>query len=190
MAGNNWTPCSAKSGSRTSACTVSRVTTWVCTEPSRRQSGIQLPICGRDHPSTEWEKNASAREISAAEEEVLARQESQDLEEGWVGEKPQAVVFGQTPLTVHRAWRYIRVDRKWSSLRVLRATLRRSPAIAIVRPSSTMRFRKRITLNAGPNIVRVGAINSGGTTAFCARFLNQNDKPLKGFTVSVVEAAK
>jgi hypothetical protein len=39
---------------------------------------------------------------------------------------------------------------------------------------------KRITLNAGPSIVRVGVINSGGTTAFFARFLDQNDKPLKG----------
>ena len=38
--------------------------------------------------------------------------------------------------------------------------------------------------------MRVGAINSAGTTAFCARFLDQNDKPLNGFTVSVVEAAK
>jgi len=49
---------------------------------------------------------------------------------------------------------------------------------------------KRLTLNKGPNIVRAAVINGGGATDFCARFLDAADKPLKGFTVSVVAAVK
>ena len=49
---------------------------------------------------------------------------------------------------------------------------------------------KRLTLNKGPNIVRAAVINGGGATDFCARFLDAEDKPLKGFTVSVSGAGK
>ena len=49
---------------------------------------------------------------------------------------------------------------------------------------------KRLTLNKGPNIVRAAVINGGGATDFCARFLDPEDKPLKGFTASVVDAVK
>jgi hypothetical protein len=49
---------------------------------------------------------------------------------------------------------------------------------------------KRLTLKKGPNVVRAAVINGGGATDFCARFLDAEDKPLKGFTVSVVDAAK
>lgn len=44
---------------------------------------------------------------------------------------------------------------------------------------------KRITLKKGPNIVRCAIINAGGATDFCARFLDANDRPLKGYTISV-----
>ncbi len=47
---------------------------------------------------------------------------------------------------------------------------------------------KRLTLKKGPNVVRCAIINGGGATDFCARFLDANDKPLKGFTVSVGNA--
>jgi hypothetical protein len=46
---------------------------------------------------------------------------------------------------------------------------------------------KRLTLKKGQNIVRAAVINGGGATDFCARFLDESDKPLKGFTVSVGE---
>ena len=49
---------------------------------------------------------------------------------------------------------------------------------------------KRLTLNKGPNIVRAAIINGGGATDFCARFLDADDQPLKGFTVSLVDAVK
>jgi hypothetical protein len=49
---------------------------------------------------------------------------------------------------------------------------------------------KRLMLNKGPNIVRAAIINGGGATDFCARFLDAEDKPLKGVTVSVAGAAK
>ena len=49
---------------------------------------------------------------------------------------------------------------------------------------------KRLTLNQGPNIVRAAIINGGGATDFCARFLDSEDKPIKGITVSLFEAAK
>ena len=44
---------------------------------------------------------------------------------------------------------------------------------------------KRLTLNKGPNIVRAAIVNGGGATDFCARFLDADDKPLKGYTISV-----
>jgi hypothetical protein len=44
---------------------------------------------------------------------------------------------------------------------------------------------RRLTLNKGPNIVRAAIINGGGATDFCARFLDDGDKPLKGLTVTV-----
>lgn len=49
---------------------------------------------------------------------------------------------------------------------------------------------KRLTLKKGPNVVRCAVINGGGATDFCARFLDANEKPLKGFTASVGEVAK
>ncbi len=47
---------------------------------------------------------------------------------------------------------------------------------------------KRLTLNKGPNVVRAAVINGGGATDFCARFLDDQDRPLRGFTVSVKAA--
>jgi hypothetical protein len=49
---------------------------------------------------------------------------------------------------------------------------------------------KRLTLKKGQNIVRCAVINGGGATDFCARFLDPNEKPLTGFTVSVGEVAR
>jgi hypothetical protein len=49
---------------------------------------------------------------------------------------------------------------------------------------------KRLTLNKGPNIVRAAVINSPGLSNMCARFLDAEDRPLKGFTLSVSEAGR
>jgi hypothetical protein len=49
---------------------------------------------------------------------------------------------------------------------------------------------KRLTLRKGPNVVRAAVVNGGGATDFCARFLDPDDRPLKGFTVSLVSTAK
>jgi len=49
---------------------------------------------------------------------------------------------------------------------------------------------KRLTLNKGPNIVRCAVINSPGLSNMCARFLDAEDNPLMGFTLSVGEAGK
>lgn len=49
---------------------------------------------------------------------------------------------------------------------------------------------KRITLKKGPNIVRVAVVNNGGATDFCARFLDEQGKPLKGFTISLSDSSK
>jgi hypothetical protein len=46
---------------------------------------------------------------------------------------------------------------------------------------------KRLTLKQGPNIIRAVIINGGGATDFCARFLDEDGRPLKGITVSVTE---
>jgi hypothetical protein len=44
---------------------------------------------------------------------------------------------------------------------------------------------KRLTLRKGPNVVRCAVINSPGVSAICMRFLDAEDKPLKGFTVKL-----
>lgn len=42
---------------------------------------------------------------------------------------------------------------------------------------------KRLTLRQGANVVRAAIINAGGATDFCARFLDAEDRPVKGITV-------
>jgi len=46
---------------------------------------------------------------------------------------------------------------------------------------------KRLTLKKGQNIIRAAIVNGGGATDLCARFLDQEDKPLKGYTVTLKE---
>jgi hypothetical protein len=49
---------------------------------------------------------------------------------------------------------------------------------------------KRLTLNKGANTVRAAVVNGGGATDFCARFLDPDDKPLKGYTVSLTASSR
>jgi hypothetical protein len=49
---------------------------------------------------------------------------------------------------------------------------------------------KRLTLRKGANVVRAAVINGGGATDFCARFLDADDRPLTGYSVSAGERAK
>jgi hypothetical protein len=49
---------------------------------------------------------------------------------------------------------------------------------------------KRLTLRKGPNVVRCAVINSPGVSDFCARFLDSEGKPLKGFTVGLSGAGE
>jgi hypothetical protein len=44
---------------------------------------------------------------------------------------------------------------------------------------------KRLTLKKGRNVIRAAIINAGGATDFCARFLDSNDQPVTGLTVSL-----
>jgi hypothetical protein len=44
---------------------------------------------------------------------------------------------------------------------------------------------KRLTLNAGANVVRAAIVNAGGATDFCARFLDANDRPIKTLTATL-----
>ena len=46
---------------------------------------------------------------------------------------------------------------------------------------------KRLTLKKGPNVIRGAIINAGGHTDFCARFLDGENRPLKGITVSLAD---
>ena len=48
---------------------------------------------------------------------------------------------------------------------------------------------KRLTLKKGQNIIRCAVINGGGATDFCARFLDADEKPLKGYTLSMGSVA-
>ena len=49
---------------------------------------------------------------------------------------------------------------------------------------------KRLTLKKGANIVRCAIVNGGGATDFCARFLDKDEKPIKGITLSLGPVAK
>ena len=49
---------------------------------------------------------------------------------------------------------------------------------------------KRLTLKKGPNVVRAAIVNGGGATDFCARFLDPNGEPVRGFTVSLGDGAQ
>ena len=44
---------------------------------------------------------------------------------------------------------------------------------------------QRLTLRKGRNVIRAAIINGGGATDFCARFLDENDQPVKGLSVSL-----
>jgi len=46
---------------------------------------------------------------------------------------------------------------------------------------------KRLTLKKGPNVIRAAIVNAGGATDFCARFLDDEDRPVKRVTVTVLE---
>lgn len=48
----------------------------------------------------------------------------------------------------------------------------------------------RLTLHKGPNVVRAAIINGGGATDFCARFLDSDDKPVKGLVATVNTSKK
>ena len=40
---------------------------------------------------------------------------------------------------------------------------------------------KRVTLKKGPNVIRAAIVNGGGATDFCARFIDEDGNPIKGF---------
>jgi len=42
---------------------------------------------------------------------------------------------------------------------------------------------RRVTLRKGRNVIRAAIINGGGATDFCARFLDENGKPIQGLIV-------
>ena len=44
---------------------------------------------------------------------------------------------------------------------------------------------KRLTLRKGANVVRGAIINAGGATDFCARFLDGQDNPVKGLSITL-----
>ncbi|MEO6184934.1 MAG: acetylxylan esterase, partial [Steroidobacteraceae bacterium] len=44
---------------------------------------------------------------------------------------------------------------------------------------------RRITLHKGRNVIIAAIINGGGATDFCARFLDEDDMPIRGLQVSL-----
>jgi hypothetical protein len=44
---------------------------------------------------------------------------------------------------------------------------------------------KRLTLKQGSNVIRAAIVNAGGATDFCARFLDENDQPIKTLTATL-----
>jgi hypothetical protein len=48
----------------------------------------------------------------------------------------------------------------------------------------------RVTLEAGPNVIRAAIVNAGGATDFCARFLDADDAPITQLSVSLPAAPR
>lgn len=48
---------------------------------------------------------------------------------------------------------------------------------------------KRLTLKKGANIVRGAVVNGSGATDFCARFVDADGKPIKGYTITFGQPA-
>ncbi len=69
------------------------------------------------------------------------------------------------------------------------ALTRATPAAKAPDPNGYIAYDLK-TLHQGPNIVRCAVINSAGLSNMCARFLDPEDKPLKGFTLRVSEVGK
>jgi len=44
---------------------------------------------------------------------------------------------------------------------------------------------RRLTLKKGPNVIRAAIVNAGGATDFCARFLDGEDRPITGLSISL-----
>jgi len=44
---------------------------------------------------------------------------------------------------------------------------------------------KRLTLMAGGNVIRAAIVNGGGATDFCARFLDEKDRPITALTATL-----
>ena len=44
---------------------------------------------------------------------------------------------------------------------------------------------RRVTLKKGPNVIRAAIVNAGGATDFCARLIDEDGNPVKGFTVDL-----
>jgi hypothetical protein len=44
---------------------------------------------------------------------------------------------------------------------------------------------KRVTLKKGANVIRAAVVNGGGATDFCARFIDEEGNPVKGFTARI-----
>ena len=44
---------------------------------------------------------------------------------------------------------------------------------------------RRLTLRKGRNVIRAAIVNGGGATDFCARFLDAEDRPITGLSVSL-----
>jgi hypothetical protein len=44
---------------------------------------------------------------------------------------------------------------------------------------------RRLTLNQGANVIRAAIVNAGGATDFCARFLDESDRPIKTLTATL-----
>jgi hypothetical protein len=44
---------------------------------------------------------------------------------------------------------------------------------------------RRLTLNQGANVIRAAIVNAGGATDFCARFLDEHDRPITTLTATL-----
>ena len=67
-----------------------------------------------------------------------------------------------------------------------------SRSLPIFRRENTFQYMDNLTfttgahtLKAGANIMRAAIVNAGGATDFCARFLDENDRPITTLTATL-----
>jgi hypothetical protein len=106
----------------------------------------------------------------------------------WSLSKPTSNVLFWVETTVHSPREMQNVRLAIGSNAASRWWLNGEPVIALNDDRQSViddGVSRRVTLRQGRNVIRAAIINGGGATDFCARFLDENDRPIVGLDTSL-----